>query len=66
MLKVDEIKDAIESLPEDEFLQLRHWFSEKDWQKWDRQIEADSKSGKLDFLVEEALDEKRSGKLKAL
>lgn len=58
MLKVDEIKDAIESLPENEFVQLRHWFSEKDWQKWDRQIEADSKSGKLDFLTQEAFDEK--------
>lgn len=66
MLKVDEIKKAIESLPEKEFVQLRHWFSEKDWQKWDRQIEADSGAGKLDFLVKEALDEKRERKLKDL
>ena len=34
--------------------------------KWDRQIEMDSESGKLDFLVKEALDEKHMGKLKDL
>ena len=66
MLKVDEIKKAIDSLPEKDFVQLRHWLSEKDWQKWDRQIEADSGAGKLDFLVREALDEKRERKLKDL
>jgi hypothetical protein len=66
MAKVDEIKTAIESLPEEEFVVLREWFSEKDWEKWDRQIEKDSALGKLDFLIEEALEEKRAGKLKDL
>jgi hypothetical protein len=53
MLKVSEIKVAIQNLPE------------KDWQKWDRQIEVDSESGKLDFLIKEALDDKDKGNLKA-
>ena len=66
MLKVAKIKTAIEELPEKDFVQLRQWFSEKDWQKWDRQIEVDSESGKLDFLIEEALDEKSKGQLKEL
>ena len=66
MAKVDDIKTAIESLPEQEFIALRDWFSEKDWEKWDRQIEMDSDSGKLDFLIEEALEEKRNGQLKGL
>ena len=66
MSRVDELKSAIEALPENEFVELRQWFSEKDWQNWDEQIEADSKSGKLDFLVKEANDQKRSGKLKDL
>ena len=56
--KVEEIQVAIESLPDQEYVRLRQWFSERDWEKWDRQIEADSESGKLDFLIEEALDEK--------
>ncbi len=66
MSKVDEIKAAIEALPENEYVELRQWFSEKDWQKWDEQIEEDSKSGKLDFLMEEAFNEKKKGKLKNL
>lgn len=66
MLKVNEIKAAIESLPEEEYAQLRQWFSERDWQKWDRQIESDSETGKLNFLIGEAFDEKAKGKLKEL
>lgn len=66
MPKVDEIKAAIEALQEEDYVQLRRWFSEKDWQKWDKQIEADSGSGKLDFLIEEAFDEKAKGKLKEI
>lgn len=54
MPKVDEIKAAIEALQEEDYIQLRNWFSEKDWEKWDRQIEADSGTGKLDFLIKEA------------
>jgi len=63
---VEEIKVAIEALPEADYVQLRQWFSEKDWEKWDRQIEVDAKSGKLDFLIAEALDEKAKGTLKEL
>ncbi len=66
MSKVDEIKAAIEALPEEDCVQLRQWFSEKDWEKWDRQIEEDSESGRLDFLIKEALDEKAKEKLKQL
>jgi hypothetical protein len=66
MSKVDEIKSAIEALTEEDYVQLRQWFSEKDWEKWDRQIEADSESERLDFLIKEARDEKRKGKLKEL
>jgi hypothetical protein len=67
MSKIDEIKAAIEALPEEDYVELRQWFSEKDWQKWDRQIiEEDSESGRLDFLIEEAFEEKARGKLKEL
>ena len=66
MTKVDEIKVAIEGLPDEDYVQLRQWFSERDWRKWDRQIEADSESGNLDFLIREALDEKQEGDLQEL
>jgi hypothetical protein len=63
MSKVEELEKAIDALPEEEYKQLRQWFSEKDWHKWDQQIEADSKSGKLDFLRHEALEAKSKNKL---
>ena len=66
MSKVDELKSVIEALPKKEYVELRQWFSENDWQTWDEQIEADSKAGKLDFLIKEAKDEKKRGKLKDL
>ncbi|MBI4824524.1 MAG: hypothetical protein HY805_09905 [Nitrospirae bacterium] len=66
MPKVDEIKEAINALPEKEYIQLRQWFSEKDWQKWDRQIVADSESKKLNFLFKEAIEAKSKGKLREL
>ena len=66
MIEIEEIKNAIESLPEDDYIQFRYWFSERDWKQWDAQIEEDSASGKLDFLIEEAFEEKRKRKLKEL
>ena len=66
MITVEEIKKAIGSLPEKEYVSLRNWFSEKDWEKWDKKIVKDSKAGKLDFLIEEALNEKKRGLLREL
>lgn len=66
MSKVDKLKTEIEGLPEKEFTELVRWLSEKDWERWDKQIEADSEAGKLDFLVREALDAKAKRTLKDL
>lgn len=66
MSKGNAIRKAIETLTEDEYVQLRQWFSERDWKRWDQEIEKDSKSCKLDFLIREAFDGKRHGKLKDL
>jgi len=51
MSKLSEIEMAIDALPDEEYSEFRRWFLERDWAKWDRQIEADSTSGKLDFLL---------------
>ncbi|MDO8672522.1 MAG: hypothetical protein Q7O66_13990 [Dehalococcoidia bacterium] len=66
MSSVDAIKQAIELLPDDEFVELRRWLSEKDWVKWDSRIEMDSKAGDLVFLAEEAYDQKSKGTLREL
>jgi len=66
MSKLNALKAEIESLPNDEFAEIVRWLSEKDWERWDKEIEADSAAGKLEFLVREVLDEKAKGKLKDL
>lgn len=66
MSNITEIQQAILALSEADYLQFRGWFNELDWAKWDCQIEADSESGKLDFLVVEALEAKEEGTLKDL
>jgi hypothetical protein len=66
MTRIEEIMNAVVSLPVDEYRKFRDWFLERDWEQWDKQIQTDSKSGKLDFLVKEAMKEKGQGKLRDL
>ena len=66
MVQLLEIKKEIEQLPKQEYDNLRHWFAEKDWKIWDKQIKENSNSGKIDFLAKEALEQKNNGDLKVL
>lgn len=66
MTKLEELERAIDNLPEEEYRRFRSWFMEKDWERWDRQIAEDSKAGKLDFLVREALEAKKKNELRDL
>jgi hypothetical protein len=56
MSKLDEIKSEIENLSNEEFVEIACWLTEteKEWERWDKEIETDSQAGKLDFLVREA------------
>ena len=66
MLNIAQIQDQILSLSEADYYQLRQWFYDRDWENWDRQIEADSDTGKLDFLVADATEAKEKGILSKL
>jgi hypothetical protein len=66
MTRLEELEMAIASLPDEEYRAFRRWFLERDWEKWDRQIEEDSTAGKLDFLDKEAREAKQDGRLKDL
>ncbi len=57
-IQIEQLQREIEALPEEEFTQLRRWFAEKDWERWDQQLESDGPAGKLDFLIDEALTAK--------
>ena len=66
MMSVETIEEQIAGLDNASFLRLRDWFIEFDQSRWDRQIEADSNAGKLDFLINAALAEHQAGKTRDL
>jgi len=45
---------------------FRAWFRKYDSDEWDRQIEEDVQSGKLDSLAEEAVAAYRTGRAKEI
>ena len=61
MSKIDELKADIERLSSQELAELLRWLSEKEWESWDKEIEADSRAGRLDLLMREAREEKAKG-----
>ena len=66
MTNIARIQEEILALSETDYLQLKQWLDELEWDKWDRQIEEDSNAGKLDFLIDEAREAKEKGTLKNL
>ncbi|MCP4420284.1 MAG: hypothetical protein GY805_27070 [Chloroflexi bacterium] len=66
MMQIEQLQREIDMLSNEEFVQLRQWFAEKDWERWNWQIETDAKSGKLDFLVDEAMTAKKQETLREL
>jgi hypothetical protein len=55
MGKIEDLERQIKQLSAEELAEFRRWYAEFDAQSWDRQFEADVKSGKLDVLAEKAL-----------
>lgn len=66
MMNVQELEKVVSSLPIRKYKQFRRWFLEQDWKKWDRQIEEDSRDGRLEFLFKEANEAKKKNKLRDL
>ncbi len=66
MTTVSEIENAIKQLSPDELLAFRQWYSAFDFESWDDQIERDSKTGKLDFLLDEVRHDIREGRTKEI
>jgi hypothetical protein len=66
MTRVKQLEQQIVQLDPEEFAQLWEWLMEQDWSAWDREIERDADSGKLDRLVKQALADHASGKSRPL
>ncbi len=62
MSELEIIESKVERLDAKSFAAFRAWFIEYEHARWDKQIEEDSKVGKLDSLVSEAVAEYNAGK----
>ena len=60
MSEVEQIERRIEGLSPEDLAKFRAWFLEYDARAWDRQIEGDSKAGRLDSMTAEALAEQKA------
>ena len=66
MPTVAEIQHAILNLPRVEYAEIVEWLHELEEEEWDRKIEADAKTGRLDALATEAWEAKAKGTLMVL
>jgi hypothetical protein len=65
-MSIDELEKAVAQLPPDKLAKFRAWFEEFAAEAWDRQIEQDAKSGKLDKFAKEALEDVKGGRFRKL
>jgi hypothetical protein len=62
MTKLEAIEKQIQASSPAELAELRDWLLEREAEQWDREIERDAASGKLDELFEKSLSDHRAGK----
>ncbi len=62
MTTVQEIEEAVAHLPDQDLGKFRSWFDGFDAKAWDRQLERDAQSGKLDGLADQALRDLADGR----
>ena len=65
-MTITELEQAVTKLSEQELNRFREWFDEYYAEMWDKQIEADAKSGRLDDLLAEVDEEYNAGLSKPL
>ncbi len=66
MTKLEKIEQDIASLSKSDLQKLSDWLEEYKAGLWDKQIEEDAKSGKLDKLFAEAEADIAAGKIRPL
>lgn len=66
MSTVEEITTAIEQLSAEDVARVQAWLAEYSERLWDEQIERDAREGRLDSLINHALEEHRAGRTRPL
>jgi len=64
--KVEEIEREIAQLSPEQLREFRAWYENFDSDAWDRQIEDDLTSGKLDAMADVAIAAHKAGKSRKL
>jgi hypothetical protein len=66
MARLEELVNEVQQLSRQELAAFRDWFRKYDSDEWDREIEEDILSGRLDKLANEAIAEHKNGRTKEL
>jgi len=66
MTRVKRIEEEVASLPKVELAKFRSWFENFDAKEWDKQIEKDIISGKLDDMANKAIADFKVGNYKEI
>ena len=61
-MSVEELEKAVSKLPREELARFTAWFQDYLSEAWDRQMEADAETGKLDELIDQAKQDHRAGR----
>jgi hypothetical protein len=64
MSRVEEIERAIQELNHDEFAQIAQRVHAIEQERWDAEMDRDASTGKLDFLIAEAQEDRKKGRLR--
>jgi hypothetical protein len=65
-MTIEDLEKAVAKLPPDQFAEFRAWFEEFGAARFDQKIERDAKSGKLDGLADQAIEDFRKGRAREL
>lgn len=65
-MTIEDLEKAVAQLPPDQFAEFRTWFEAFDAARFDEKIERDAKTGKLDALADDAIDDFRKGRAREL
>ncbi len=66
MTKIEKLARDVRNLSTNELARFRAWFAEFDAAEWDRQIELDAETGKLDRLADAAVADHTAGRSRKL
>ena len=66
MRKVEKLENEVQQLNPDELAAFRDWFRRYDSDEWDKEIERDVSTGRLDKLSEEAIAAHKAGRTREI